>query len=254
MLQHHQEPEPISSQSLPIKPDFSSTQIETYLDRISPSVEETLTEEARQERRAEMKTHLGSLIAAYIELGDTPEQALAKALQQFGDSRSVQKEWKRANTSDLRQSLGIVCALYGITFVLYVLMINSNTFNHGLAFGLLFLGLLTVPAGFGTGFLARRHPIRSAFKAQTFFHISALCLNVYWMLWPKAATLLQDRGIRPSFASLWGVFFEGQYLLLPALGILLCTAVFGVLAGSFASGFGGWLRKQNQRLRQHIAR
>src|SRR5581483_9805862 len=95
MLQHHQEPEPASSRSLPVNTDFTSAEIETYLDRISPPAEGALTETERQERRAEMKTHLESLIAAYVELGDTQEQAVARALQQFGASRSVQREWKR---------------------------------------------------------------------------------------------------------------------------------------------------------------
>jgi hypothetical protein len=257
MLQHRQESEPASSRSLPAKADFASTQIETYLDRISPPVEGTLTEEARQERRAEMKTHFESLIAAYIELGDTPEQAIAKAFQQFGNSRSVQQEWKRVTADDSRQSLRTACALYGVTFCLFVLAMNSNIMNHmGLVPFLLFLGLWSVPAGFGTGLLARSHPMRSAFTMQKLLSVPVLILNVHWLLWPKAVEVLQDKGIMPSFASVCREIlddYSGQHILLLALGVIVLTGACGILAGSLSAGIGGWLRKQNLRLRRRLA-
>ena len=255
MLQHHPEPEPTSSPSLSANPDFTSIPIETYLDTISPPVEAALTAEAQRERRAEMKTHIESLIAAYIELGDTPEQAFEKACRQFGDSRSVQTEWKRTTKANLRQSLGTACALTGVSLPLLLLMLSNPVFTDLPAVPFfLCLSSWAVPAGFGTGFLARHRPVSSACRAQSLLSALFLWFFVQSILWPKAVEYVQDMGLSPSFITVGREILFGQHNLLLALGVAVLTGVSGVLTGTVAAGFGGWLRKQNQRLRQPSVR
>ena len=73
--------------------------VSDYLDRIMSSLTGTLSEEEIAERRAEMHSHILTMVDARIELGDTLEDALKETFAQFGQPRRLQTEWTEASES-----------------------------------------------------------------------------------------------------------------------------------------------------------
>src|SRR5580658_1397428 len=75
---------------------ITNPRVEAYLDSVSPVIASGLDEAHNREARAEMRTHIESLVEAYVELGDSHEQAVEHALEQFGKSHTIRREWGRA--------------------------------------------------------------------------------------------------------------------------------------------------------------
>lgn len=71
--------------------------VEAYLDAMLASLPRRLRLSAFQisELRRELRTHLWERIAAYEELGQTEENAVSEALQQFGGGKDFVKQWRR---------------------------------------------------------------------------------------------------------------------------------------------------------------
>ncbi|MCW3052040.1 MAG: hypothetical protein JWN14_1210 [Chthonomonadales bacterium] len=70
------------------------TQIDSYLDRICRPLIRTLSAEEVAEQRAEMRTHLEALFAAYLEAGSSEADAIRLSLEQFGKERRLQNDWR----------------------------------------------------------------------------------------------------------------------------------------------------------------
>lgn len=86
------------SQSVPGESNESPivrARIEAYLNRTCAPLSHMLPQEEVAEQYAEMRSHLESLVAAYIELGAPEIEAVAQALEQFGKEQSVARAWKQ---------------------------------------------------------------------------------------------------------------------------------------------------------------
>lgn len=94
-----------------------------------------------EEDRAELEAHFQARVQAYIELGETPEQAVRSARQKFGEMQTTLEELKRQRyrQSLLRKPLGIlgICIhwlilWFGLVIALFSpLIINDSTSIDG---------------------------------------------------------------------------------------------------------------------------
>jgi len=69
--------------------------IDAYLDRTCAALFRTLPQEEAAEQRAEMRSHIESMVAAYIELGSSEIEAVSLTLEQFGSEQSVERAWRQ---------------------------------------------------------------------------------------------------------------------------------------------------------------
>lgn len=77
------------------------------------------------EDRAELEAHIADRVQAYIELGDTPEQARIAALAKFGETEVVLKQLHRQRIARSHLVWAGVCATGSI-----VLAYVSKHFPH----------------------------------------------------------------------------------------------------------------------------
>ena len=68
--------------------------VEDYLDHVCAPLVGKVPFERRRELRWEIGCHLQALAEAFEELGDSREEAVVKALGQFGDPGTIGKEWR----------------------------------------------------------------------------------------------------------------------------------------------------------------
>jgi hypothetical protein len=100
MLQHNQEPHAHASLDVPVTRESPLDQrIEVYLDSLCTPLESELEKPNSRQARTEMRIHIESLFEANIELGDSREQAIEHALKQFGNTHTIQREWKRTSST-----------------------------------------------------------------------------------------------------------------------------------------------------------
>lgn len=69
--------------------------IEAYLAEVFAPLAGMVTPARRHELRAELAAHLEALIAAHLELGSAPADAVEAALAQLGDARRLGRVWAR---------------------------------------------------------------------------------------------------------------------------------------------------------------
>lgn len=69
--------------------------VEAYLDAMLTSLPRRLSAFQISELRRELRTHLWERVAAYEELGQTEDDAVTEALQQFGGGKDFVKQWRR---------------------------------------------------------------------------------------------------------------------------------------------------------------
>jgi len=81
--------------SRPVVAPETDPRIEDYLDQIYVPLVGWVPYAARAELRAELQAHLESRVAAYQELGSSPDTAVREALAQSGDPQTVAREWMR---------------------------------------------------------------------------------------------------------------------------------------------------------------
>lgn len=69
-----------------------------------------------EEDRAELEAHFAERVQAYIELGETPEQAQLSAREKFGQTETVIRtlRWQRVTNSPL--FWGVLCASSNLLF------------------------------------------------------------------------------------------------------------------------------------------
>jgi len=70
------------------------SQFDPYLDRVCRPLTRTLSAEDVAEQRAEMRTHLEALFAAYLEAGRSEREAIRLSLGQFGKEQKLQNAWR----------------------------------------------------------------------------------------------------------------------------------------------------------------
>ena len=71
------------------------SRIDAYLIRTCATLFVSLPQEEALEQRAEMQSHLESLVAAHTELGFSETEAVTLALEQFGKEQNVAQAWKQ---------------------------------------------------------------------------------------------------------------------------------------------------------------
>jgi hypothetical protein len=101
---HNQfEPEPID--------EAAQTSLEQYLDQFCAPLERVQPVQEYKVTRQEMRAHLLLSVAAREELGATPEEALAEAIQRFGDPQQLGQAPAQEKNTTLRAkrrlSLGV---------------------------------------------------------------------------------------------------------------------------------------------------
>jgi hypothetical protein len=182
----------------------------------------------REDLRAEWRAHLQALCEAYEELGSDPDEAVAQALEQFGDpwrlGRQWVREWKRGAAAGEPQSVWPATRMALRCFGLAGLVAcgsTSGVLDHW-TWGLLHLGKWAEPAlclglplwaGIFTGLLSRgRHALGTFYALAALTSISA--------------------GLAPLLPERW----SDNTLILALLQF-----VFWMPAGCAAAGLTGWL-------------
>ena len=64
-----------------------------------------------EEDRAEIEAHFADRVNAYIELGETPEQAQLSALEKFGEKEIVIQQLRKQSILKSPTSWSVVCAV-----------------------------------------------------------------------------------------------------------------------------------------------
>ena len=70
-----------------------------------------MNQKFQNDDRLELEAHFAERVQAYIEIGETPEQALISAREKFGETKAVVRElkWQKALRSPLTS--GVICAM-----------------------------------------------------------------------------------------------------------------------------------------------
>jgi hypothetical protein len=125
--------------------------------------------------REEMRVHIESLIEANIELGDSMDLAIEHALEQFGSSSTVQREWRRTCPPPDSMKRSVLTALRlnaaGSLAAGVALPLSFRIGNEIGWHGLRIIGpisLLVAPfaAGLITSIIVRHRPILSTLCAS----------------------------------------------------------------------------------------
>jgi len=105
--------EPTISEFIPTSNPMVQARIDAYLDRTCAPLFVSLPQNEALQQRAEMQSHLESLVTAHIALGFSETEAVTLALEQFGKEQSVAKAWKQecAETNVERGNGTILSAL-----------------------------------------------------------------------------------------------------------------------------------------------
>jgi hypothetical protein len=189
MLEHEQSP-PKAEAVVAMDVD---TRVAAYLDTLCAPLAETLAEEQRRAYRAEMEEHLEAMIEAHQELGATREEAVARALKQFGNAQRVASVWEQTVESprpvSLRQALRTPFRCFGGMMLLWIALfflcvlypIHFPQPWMDIAILIWMIGM-PMAAGIGTGWTTRGRPILGTLLTLPMLHL-ALAL-VYWFMVP----------------------------------------------------------------------
>jgi hypothetical protein len=212
----------------------SNQKVEHYLNQIGAPAALAHDEAGILEAREELRSHIESLIEANIELGDTHELAVAHALEQFGRSRTIRREFERNNPASMKRSLLTAIGFNAAACVIAVTIIPLGIQYVGdrgwqAASEVTDLGLYALPAAAGllTGLFAKRRPILA-----TLYSLLALMLPM--------ATLdaIQSRGIGDS---MWQIGVISQFVI-----FLMCWIPFGC-AGAGVGSLMRWVMQRTGR-------
>jgi len=219
---------------VPNQPEISdptTMRVEAYLDHLFAPLASQTTEEQRHEMRAEAREHLLARIAAYEELGSTPEEAVTQTLQQFGKANQVARKWSYnlnaegtpswecSRTLAARYFIGSTVLLTAILFGTGSLLNYDGSLFHS------FYLLLPCATGLGVGLLAPSQPVRATLAAL--LKLSAPTTLIY-LLWTFTQHFQPWHAV-PLFCSI--------------------HAISWTLIGSAAAGVGGLLKRAGRKLR-----
>jgi len=122
--------------------ETEQARLEDFLDAVCAPLIGKIPYAARLERRAEVRQHLDALVQAYLELGDTPEKAVAQALAKFGAPERLAWQWRHAQAAGSRRMRIIeqprsvlitcgLCVLMGfLGFELHGLLLSKTSFTR----------------------------------------------------------------------------------------------------------------------------
>jgi hypothetical protein len=205
--------------------------IEDYLDQIYAPLVGWVPYEARVELRAELQAHLVSRVAAYQELGSSPDAAVRQALAQSGDPQAVAREWAREWERILPRrkerpawystlvALGCFAVATRLLFELITAAIAGARVPTWLGDAAIIL--LPLLAGLTTGVLSRTRSAQAV--------LSALLL----LIPPTALALSAD----PDFNGVAG----------PAVQL----GIVWIPIGCASAALGGWLRTRREATNRH---
>ncbi len=177
MRAHHQQSESASPANSSEQSPSTDQRIESFLDRLQidtlHSNDGTISTEATRE---EMRSHLLMLIEAYIELGETEEQAISSALRQFGKESVIKRAHLRSSQpGDIQLEkrtwrltlLGFAAAyIMTLTIIPMGIRVANDTGSDKLVM-ISNLGLFGLPVivGLLTGMFSDRRSVRNSMKA-----------------------------------------------------------------------------------------
>jgi hypothetical protein len=216
-----------------------NARLDDYLDRVVAPLVDDVPLARRRELRAELGAHLDALVDAHLELGSTPEEALAAAIKQFGSPRQVGKywlrEWRRERKTPPDSALhtaavGLLCFLPA-SLLAWVANNAATTLGSNVVGGVLIFNTLLIPlvAGLITGMLTRT---RHGYGA---------------VLGCGAAAMLC--AIIAACQSLAGIHDEGPGF--PVVALAMAQLLFWLPIAAAAGALGGSLR---QKLRVALGR
>lgn len=175
----------------PINEDVEK--LEAYLNRASAPLL-SLSIEAREEARAEMRIHLEELIRAYEELGCSHAEAVEAAIRQFGHAHQIARKWDHTTTRLLSHALGwyglwvfVPAAVMTTLFLSQLDNFNLADLRASLAVGFL---IAPVATSFAFGLHTQKSQMRTALIVQTLFIVMS-CI-VMTVIAPYAHNPLWD--------------------------------------------------------------
>ena len=95
--------------------------LENYLTQVEQQLA-LLPAEQRDAELREVRLHLQMMVEDYIAIGDSPDEAVAAALRQFGSAGKMGQELQRAQSADrLRRWRPLLAGLtlYGVNIAIY---------------------------------------------------------------------------------------------------------------------------------------
>jgi hypothetical protein len=210
---------------------WGDPRIEDYLDRIYAPLVGWVPYAARTELRAELQAHLASRVAAYQELGSSPDAAVREALAQSGDPQAVVREWVREWERILPRrkappawySTLVALGCFGVAVKLLFELITAALAGAPVPawLGDPVIILLPLMAGLTTGVLSRARSAQAV--------LSALLLLI-----PLTALALSTE---PDFNGVAG----------PAVQL----GMFWIPIGCASAALGSWLRTRREATNRH---
>jgi hypothetical protein len=212
----------------------SDPQIEDYLDQIYAPLVGWVPYASRTELRAELQAHLESLVAAYQELGSSPDTAVRAALAQSGDPQAMAREWVREWERILPRrkappawyatlvALGCFAVAARLFFGLIVAAQAGAPVPMWLGYAVSVL--LPLLAGLTTGVLSRARSVQAV--------LAALVL-LFPLFPPMAMALANSTGTDWDFNQV--------------AGMALVQGIVWIPIGCASAAFGGWLRTRREQ-------
>ncbi|MCW3052039.1 MAG: hypothetical protein JWN14_1209 [Chthonomonadales bacterium] len=218
------------------------SRIDAYLTRTCAPLFVSLPQEEALQQRAEMQSHLESLVVAHIELGYSETEAVTLALEQFGKEQSVAKAWKQeCETTQVERGNGTILSalrpvvgysllnwtLFPLLAEFYSFLINGYSRMGARPSSLLmyaaifvFLGEFTLfPAflGYLVGRRARGHTLAIALLALPF--TVTLCTSLVFKVYNGFHMFLPPPGRHYEPPAVVALYPLAIYLGFGALGV-----------------------------------
>jgi hypothetical protein len=235
------EPAPSGVPSRPAVAPETDPRIEDYLDQIYAPLVGWVPYAARVELRAELQAHLASRVAAYQELGSSPDAAVREALAQSGDPQAVVREWVREWERILPRrkappawystlvALGCFAVATKLGFGLIAAAVASGgpdglphvgQLGYPLFYAALAV-LLPMLAGLTTGVLLRARAAQAV--------LAALVMLIPWAIYGLPSTGNPDFDSNSSLAE-----------------FAVLQGAFWIPIGCVSAALGGWLRGRRE--------
>jgi len=229
--------------------------LEQYLSEIARRLK-PLPARRRDEEITEMRQHLLDAVAVNRELGQSPEEAVGTALEQFGKpgdiAENTMRAWRRDRSRDRRSFwAGFLCMPVLVFVSVFVLSphLMGPFVEHARArgddllanvIGWAFMGANVALCGFLIGIAFPRRAVRSAFWATTMTVVAIACVVAYKFVTEEAYVE------RPSAMPNAG---QALAFLAPIIGTLFLWVAGVGAAAALGAWLGGRLRSRGRRTR-----
>jgi len=192
------------------------------------------------EDRAELEAHFQERVQAYIELGETPEQAEISAVAKFGEVEATLKELRRQRVANrlISKSIGVM--------------------GLGLVWGLLFAMMFAALVGGISAFRPLRADVGLAEMIAIIGGVGCISGGIFGALLALAENGKSLRDISLARVAWWGMLAAAVYPLLTGReNQPLWTSPFGAIAAltvvALAQGTDGRGRGRSGRLRWKLS-